>query len=643
MQPLQTRSSCASLSDAEHQQLEMWNNTHQPYPKDLRVHQLVSRRAETSPEALALTEGSSAMTYAELECRSNRLAHRLRALGVGPDVLVGLCVERSPMMVVGALGILKAGGAYVPVDPSYPLERISFMLDDAGPRVLITQDKMAQRLPAPGREIIILDRESPEIDSQAASAPAEVGGVNDLAYVIYTSGSTGQPKGVQITHNCLLNLIFWHQCTFGVTSADRATQMASLGFDAAVWELWPYLTTGASVHFVPECARTEPELLRDWLVAKEISITFVPTPLAERMLHLDWRAKTSLRVLLTGADTLLHYPPANLPFLLVNNYGPTECTVVATSGPVRNGERSDQLPPIGRPIANTQIYILDRDMLPVPIGSAGELYIAGVGLARGYLNRSDLTSEKFVSNPFSSALGDRLYKTGDLARFLSDGQVAFLGRVDDQVKIRGYRIELNEVTSVLSRHPALRESVVVASENGGGEKRLVAYVAPHTCPGPTSWELRKFMRKELPDYMLPAAFVRLEALPLSPNGKVDRAALPPADDKSVMRDEPFLGARTLTEERVASIVAPLLGLESVGVNDNFFLLGGNSLLGTQVIARLRAAFGVELSLLSLFDNPTVAGIASEVEQLIVAKVEAMTEDEVRRLVAQESENEKKSV
>ena len=620
-----------NLRDAEHQQLEMSNNTYQPYPNDLRVHQLVSRRAETSPEVLALTEGSSAMTYAELECRSNRLAHRLRALGVGPDVLVGLCVERSPMMVVGALGILKAGGAYVPVDPSYPLERIAFMLDDAGPRVLITQDNMAQRLPAPGREIIILDRESPEIDSQAASAPAEVGGVNDLAYVIYTSGSTGQPKGVQITHASLLNLIFWHRCAFGVTSADRATQIASLGFDAAVWELWPHLTAGASVHFVAECTRTEPERLRDWLVEKEISISFVPTPLAERMLHLDWPTKTSLRVLLTGADALRHYPPANLPFLLVNNYGPTECTVVATSGPVRNNERSDQLPPIGRPITNTQIYILDSEMHPVPIGSAGELHIAGVGLARGYHNRPDLTSQKFVSNPFGSAPGDRLYKTGDLARFLSDGQIAFLGRVDDQVKIRGYRIEPNEVISVLSRHPAIQESVVVASEDGAGENRLVAYVAPRTCPGPTSCELREFLGRELPDYMLPAVFIRLEALPLSPNGKVDRDALPPPDDKNVMRDESFLGVRTPLEERIASVLAPLLALERLGVNDNFFFLGGNSLLGTQVIARLRAAFGVELSLLSLFDNPTVAGIAAEVKRLIVAKVDAMSEDEVAAL------------
>jgi len=275
-------------------------------------------------------------------------------------------------------------------------------------------------------------------------------------------------------------------------------------------------------------------------------------------------------------------------------------------------------------------------MHPVPIGSAGELHIAGVGLARGYHNRPDLTSQKFVSNPFGSAPGDRLYKTGDLARFLSDGQIAFLGRVDDQVKIRGYRIEPNEVISVLSRHPAIQESVVVASENGGAERRLVAYIVPRTCACPTSSELRDFLGKELPDYMLPAAFVRLEALPLSPNGKVDRTALPPANDKNVIRDEPFLGVRTITEERVASIVAPLLGLESVGVNDNFFLLGGNSLLGTQVIARLRAAFGVELSLLSLFDNPTVAGIASEVEQLIIATVDAMSEQEVQRLIAQSS-------
>jgi amino acid adenylation domain-containing protein len=629
---MQNNPGCSSVRNEEYQQLGRWNNTDQPYPEDLCVHRLVSRQAETTPEALAVAGCSATLTYSELERRSNRLAHHLLALGVGPDVLVGLCVDRSPMMAVGALAILKAGGAYVPLDPSYPQERIGFILEDAGPQVVITQANMRQRLVAEGRQVVVLDPEPQEIAAQPCSIPSDLGNSDSLAYVIYTSGSTGQPKGVQITHRCLLNLIFWHQRAFAIEPTDRATQLASPGFDAAVWELWPYLTAGASLHFVADFVRAEPERLRDWLVKQEISISFVPTPLAERMLHLEWPTKTALRVLLTGADVLHHYAPANLPFVLVNNYGPTECTVVATSGPVSSDGRGDQLPPIGRPIANTRIYILDNGMHPVPIGSAGELHIAGAGLARGYLNRPDLTSEKFVSNPFSDIPGDRLYKTGDLARFLPDGQIEFLGRVDDQVKIRGYRIELNEIIGVLSRHPAVQENTVVASEDGAGDKRLVAYIVARTSPFPTIIELRNFLAKELPEYMLPAAFVRLDALPIGPNGKVDRSALPAPDLHNALRDETFVEPGTPTEQRIATMVAKLLGLERVGINDNFFLLGGNSLMGTQVIARVRNSFDVDLTLLSLFDHPTVAGIAAEVEQLIAAKLETMSEEEAQRLV-----------
>jgi amino acid adenylation domain-containing protein len=624
---------CISLGDPGRQQLELGKNTCQEHPKDMRVCQLISDQAERAPQALALASCGGNLTYSELESRSNRLAHHLLTLGVGPEVLVGLFVERLPMMAVGALAILKAGGAYLPLDPSYPKERIAFMLNDAKPRVVITQANIRQHLVMDGLETLVLDPEPEEIAARPSSIPSDHHGKPDsLAYVIYTSGSTGQPKGVQITHRGLLNLIFWHRQTFGIEPSDRATQLASPGFDAAVWELWPYLTAGASVHFVADFVRAEPERLRDWLVRHEISISFVPTPLAERMLHLDWPAKTALRVLLTGADVLHHYAPANLPFALVNNYGPTECTVVATSGPVSNDGRSDQLPPIGRPIANTQVYILDIDMHPTPTGTAGELHITGAGLARGYLNRADLTSEKFVSNPFSDIPGERLYKTGDLARFLPDGQIEFLGRVDDQVKIRGYRIELNEIISVLSRHPAVQENTVVVSEDGCGGKRLVAYIVPRTSAFPTVIELRNYLAKELPEYMLPATFVRLDALPIGANGKVDRSALPAPDLHNAMCDETFVEPGTPTEQRIAGIVAMLLGLDHVGINDNFFLLGGNSLLGTQVIAHVRSNFDVDLALLTLFDHPTVAGIAAEVERLIIAKLETMSEEEAQRLL-----------
>lgn len=620
MQPLPSESNCANSNPFEKLQLEEWNNTSQPYPMNLRVHQLASRQATAAPDAMALADGSQSMKYEELEQLSNRLAHHLREIGVGPDVLVGLCVDRSPMMVVGALAILKAGGAYLPIDPCYPTHRIELILADARPRVVITQSKYEPQLMGAGRELLMLDRLSSQIEEQSTNPVAAVGGPSDLAYVIYTSGSTGHPKGVELTHDGLLNLIFWHLRAFAVTRADRATQIASPGFDAAVWEIWPYLVAGASVHFVPESVRTSPEQLRDWLVRRQITISFLPTPLAERIVHLEWPATTSLRMLLTGADTLHRYPPASLPFVLVNNYGPTECTVVATSGIVESNKGTDGLPSIGRPIANTQVYVLGADMCPVPIGSSGELYIGGSGLARGYLNRPDLTAARFVPNPFSSVRGDRLYRTGDLARFLADGRVAFLGRVDDQVKVRGFRIELSEIVNALNQHPAIQESAVVARQDVDAETSLVAYVAATTPFPPPVRELREFLGKRLPDYMLPAKFISLDSLPIGPSGKVDHSALPLPSEENILRDQEFVVPRTPTEARIAAILTSLLKVEKVGVDDNFFLLGGNSLLGTQVIAHVESNFDVELTLLSLFDHPTVAGIAAEVEKLTVAKL-----------------------
>jgi amino acid adenylation domain-containing protein len=628
-------SSPSSLSTEEQKQLRVWNDTHQPYATNLRVHQLVSQQAVATPEAVALRNGSVSLTYQELEQRSNRVARYLRSHGVGPDVLVGLCVERSALTAVGALAVLKAGGAYLPIDPAYPADRINFMLDDAKPRVVITQASLTQRLSGSGRELVILDQEAAEITSQSADALQDAGTLKDLAYVIYTSGSTGQPKGVQITHGGLLNLTKWHQQAFTVTAADRATQVSSPGFDAAVWEIWPYLTAGASLFSPSEATRNQPELLRDWFLDQGITISFVATPLAESLMTLDWPAKTSLRLLLTGADTLHHYPRPGLPFALINNYGPTECTVVATSGVVPTANNPDNLPSIGRPIGNTQVYILDEEMSEVPVGTPGELYIGGAGVARGYMNRRELTAEKFVRDPFSDDPSARLYRAGDRARFLPDGQIAFLGRMDDQVKIRGFRIEISEITNALSQHPDVKACAIVAREDAGHPKRLVGYVVSDM--ELTNSDLRSFLGRSLPEFMLPAMFVRMSSLPLTESGKVNRFLLPAPDDSNVVRDQAFVAPRTPTEERVAGILAPLLGLSTVGVEDNFFFLGGNSLLGTQVIARLRETFGVEVSLLALFDHPTVAGIAGEVEQLIIAKLDAMSEEEVQRLVAQTPE------
>ena len=586
------------------------------------------------------------MTYGELDQTSSQLAHYLIALGVGPGSIVALCLERSLDSVACALGILKAGGAYLPLDPAYPRERLAFMLNDARPRVLIARKQIAEQLPAGSWRVIGFDREGPQIDdylidSYPTDSPVGNATADDLAYVIYTSGSTGEPKGVEITHRSLMNLVAWHQSAFDVVSNDRASLLAGVGFDASVWEAWPYLTAGASLHLPDDDTRTSPELLRGWLVAEGITISFLPTVLAERVMALEWPSHTALRFLLTGADTLHHFPPANLPFKLINNYGPTECTVVATSGLVQPAVSRETLPTIGRPIANTRVYILDENLQRVPDGTAGELYIAGPGVARGYLNRPELTAEKFIKNPFSNHLAhesdSRLYKTGDLARYLENGEIAYVGRIDEQINLMGYRIEPNEIVAVLNGHPTVQASVIVSRQAPGesacSEKHLVAYVVLSSGSQTTTADLRDFLRVELPDYMVPSVFVQLESLPLTQNGKVDTRALPDPDAENTLWDEVFAAPCTPLEERLALMLSSLLGIEAVSVNDNFFLLGGHSLLGTQLIGQIRGVFGVDLALRALFDAPTIAELALEIKRLLHARVEAMSEDEVERLLA----------
>lgn len=609
------------------------------------VPQLVAAQAAATPDAPALSAGAQLMTYRELNTRANQLAHYLIALGVGSDgadSIVGLCLNRSLTAVVCALGILKAGAAYLPLDPAYPVERLAFMLNDAQPRVLITSKAMAEQLPAGSWKVIAIDETGEfDLDEVALSRQATESPVNQitseqLAYVIYTSGSTGRPKGVEITHANLMNLVFWHQSAFEVTTRDRASLLAGVGFDAAVWETWPYLAAGASLHLPDEDTRLSPELLRDWLASERITISFLPTALAERVMTLEWPQDTALRTLLTGAETLRQFPSDDLPFRVVNNYGPTECTVVATSGAVPNDIYTNDLPTIGRPIANTRVYILDENLQAVPVHAAGEIYVGGAGVARGYLNRPELTSEKFIRNPFrpnDSGSGARLYRTGDLARYLASGEIAYLGRIDEQIKILGHRIEPNEIVTVLDRHPAVRASRVVARDDGCSDKHLVAYVVLDPESEPSAADLRSFLERELPQYMVPAVFVRLEMLPLTQNGKVDRAALPAPTSENTLRDEEFTAPRTPVEERLAVMLSSLLGLERVSVHDNFFMLGGHSLLGTQLISQIRGAFGVELALRTLFEAPTIEQLSIEIEALVMARVEAMTEDEVQRLLA----------
>lgn len=598
---------------------------------------MVALHATAAPDAIAVEAGGSTLTYAELEARANQLANRLVELGVGRETVVALCLGRSAESVMCSLAVLKAGGAYLPLDPAYPTERLAFMLNDAQPRVLITNSEVSRNLPAGSWSVIEIDADR-EVARCSNAAPVVQTAKDQLAYVIYTSGSTGQPKGVEVTIENLLNLISWHQSEFDVSAKDRASHLASVGFDAAVWEVWPYLTAGASLHLPDESTRVSPDSLRDWLVANQITISFIPTALAESLMQMDWPTETALRFLLTGADTLHRYPQKGLPFEVVNNYGPTECTVVTTSGRVNSANEASELlisglPTIGQPIANTEVFILDENLCQVMSGAAGELYVGGMNVARGYRNRPDLTAERFIGNPFSDGQSARLYRTGDLARHLPNGDIAYLGRADEQIKILGYRIEPSEIEAAIGRHPAIAASAVIARGSNCAEKRLTAYITMRNGVTPSAAELREFLKTSLPEYMLPSIFARLDRLPLTANGKVDRAGLPEPTIENTLRDEDFIGPRTPIETRLAKILCSLLNLSEVSVNDNFFLLGGHSLLGTQLIGKIRNAFGVDMALRTLFDAPSIAELSSEIERLIFARVESMSEEEAQALLA----------
>ncbi|NET65458.1 MAG: amino acid adenylation domain-containing protein [Moorea sp. SIO1G6] len=608
------------IKEAERDQILVeWNNTKTDYPKDKCIHQLFEEQVEKKPDAIAVVFEQQKLTYSQLNNKANQLAHYLQKLGVVPETLVGICVERSGEMVVGLLAILKAGGAYVPLDPNYPTSRLNYMVEDAQLSIILTQEKWQHHLSDTKASVICLDTDSEIINQQSQQMPENQVTANQLAYVIYTSGSTGQPKGVTIPHQGLLNLVFWHQRTFEVKSSDRVSQIAGVAFDASVEEIWPCLSAGACLHLVNSETILSPEALRDWLVSKKITISFVPTPLLENLCSLEWPLEAELRIVFTGGDKLRQYPSATLPFRVFNIYGPTENTVATTSGLVVSGQGGSITPPIGKPISNTKVYILDRNLQPVPIGVAGELHIGGDGLAIGYHNRPELTAEKFIVNPFDKSQATRLYKTGDLGRYLPDGNIEFIGRIDHQVKIRGYRIETGEIEATLTQHNTVKETVVLATEDNSGNKSIVAYIVlesetPEVSETEQIDKVKQYLKGQLPEYMIPSRFIPLSQLPLTPNGKVDRKALP-APDLAISASTEFVAPETETQKVLAEIWAEVLGIEQVGIHDNFFDLGGHSLKATQVVSRCRQAFGNELTLQRLLESPTIAGIAKNIEVL----------------------------
>ena len=617
------------LTEAERYQLLVeWNDTRMEYPKDTCIHELFEIQVERAADAVAIVFEDQHLTYRELNARASQLAHHLQGLGVGPEVLVGLCVERSVEMVVGILGTLKAGGAYVPLDPVYPKDRLAFMLQDAQVSVLLTQRRLVTGVPKLGTRVVCLDTDREVIARTSEENPSSGVMAGNLAYIIYTSGSTGKPKGVLIEHRGLCNMSEMQIRTFGLESKDRVFQFSSLSFDASAFEIFMALRVGATL-----CLGTLENLLPGLPLLRLLQdsgvtiVTLTPSTLAA----LPAEKLPTLRIINVAGEAC----PAGLVSRWAENrrffnlYGPTEGTIWTTAAQcVDDGQK----PSIGRPIANTQIYILDAHQQPVAVGVPGELCIGGVGLARGYLNQAERTAEAFIPKSFPPSIppiggeergGARLYRTGDLARYLPDGNIEFLGRVDRQVKVRGFRIELGEIEAVLAQYPVVQDTVVMVWEDGAGDKRLVAYVV--ATPGlwaqgpkadgqePAVSELRRFLGEKIPEYMVPSAFVTLEALPLTPNGKVDRRALPPPDQTRPELGIAFVAPRTQTEEVLAGIWTQILDIERVGIHDNFFELGGHSLLATQAISRLRDVFQVELPLRCLFETPTVAGLAQAID------------------------------
>jgi amino acid adenylation domain-containing protein len=618
------------LTMAEIHLLSSWNDTHADYlakqltsnKPQLSIYQLVEKQVSLTPDSVAVIFADQQLTYAELNERANHLAHYLCSLGVKADCLVGLCVERSLEMIIGILGILKAGAAYLPLDPEYPMERLSFMVKDAQISVLLSQEKLVEKLPEYQATRVYLDRDWPTIaEFSRENLNLEVQPHN-LGYVIYTSGSTGQPKGVMMGQLALCNLILWQLQNTTVTNEAKTLQFAPISFDVSFQEIFATLSAGGTLVLITEELRRDTSALLDFLEKQAIERLFLPFVALQQLAEVSVSRKfwvSSLREVITAGEQLQITPAIAAWFrdlencTLHNHYGPSESHVVTSFTLTNPVENWPLLPPIGRAIANVQIYILDAFLQPVPVGVSGELYIGGVGVARGYLNRPELTQEKFIANPFSNDPDSRLYKTGDLARYLPDGNIEYLGRIDNQVKIRGFRIELGEIEAVLSQCPDVQNTAVIVREDTPGDKRLVAYVVLTSDSQITTSELRQFLANQLPAYLVPNTFVILDDLPLTPNGKCDRRSLPIPDDQT-RKNIPKIGPRNLVELQLTQIWSEILGINNIGIQENFFELGGHSLLAVRLINCIENKLDKKLPLTSLFQNGTIASLAQLLAQ-----------------------------
>ncbi|BAY91154.1 MULTISPECIES: non-ribosomal peptide synthetase [unclassified Tolypothrix] len=615
--PSATISQLNILSNTERQQILIdFNNTQTTELQYECIHHWFEQQCNSTPDNIAIVFQDQQLTYQELNTRANQLAHYLQKLGVGPDVLVGICVERSLWMVIGLLAILKAGAAYVPLDPAYPVERQTYIIADTNTPLVLTQQHLAASLP--DIQLLYIDTEWSAIALEKTQNLVTQTTSQNLAYVIYTSGSTGKPKGTLITHQGLVNYLSWCTQAYNVEQGTGTLVHSPLGFDLTVTSLFSPLLVGRQVELVPENQGIDAlsTTLRRSHNLSLVKITPAHLDLLKGQLSPEEVAGRTQAFIIGGenllAEKLTFWQDFAPDTMLINEYGPTETVVGCCVYQVPNNQRDSGSIPIGKPIANTQLYVLDKYWQPVPIGVVGELYIAGLGLARGYLNRPELTAQKFIPNPFSNKAGERLYRTGDLARYRSDGTLEFLGRIDNQVKIRGFRIELGEIEAVLEQHPEVKEIVVIAREDAEREKRLVAYVVVNQKPGISISELRSYLLEKLPEYMIPAAFIKLDALPLTPNGKVDYRALP--EQAQLDLEETYVAPQSELEQIITNIWQELLHIEKVGIHHNFFDIGGHSLLMVQVHSKLQKALNRDISMLDMFQYPTISKFAKYLNQ-----------------------------